>query len=226
MREFPRLSSQTIRVAIADGTRMNNQLIVGALRRCHSNFEVRAVTSNSSVAVRELQEFKPDVALVSAKLKDGPLNGFKVLEGLRASGSKFPSVMLIDTTERDLVIDAFRTGARGVFCRDESFKALPKCIRRVHEGQIWVSNVELEFLLELVIGLRPFKIRESGGMALLTAREKEVVRLVAQGMRNQEISAELKLREHTVRNYLFRIFDKLGTSNRVELVLYACSGLD
>ena len=203
---------------------MNSQLIVGALKRCHSNFEVRALTSNSSVAVHELQDCRPDVVVISAQLEDGPLTGFKVLHQLRASESKTPTVMLLDSTERDLVVDAFRAGARGVFCRGYSFKALPKCIRRVHEGQVWVNNVELEFLLELVISLRPMQARNNtGGMALLTPRERDVVRLAVEGMRNQEISVKLNVSEHTVRNYLFRIFEKLGISSRVELVLYAFS---
>ena len=226
MSQSPQFSQQSVRVAVADATRMNSQLMVGALKRSHSNFEVHALTSNSSVAFRELQNYRPDVAVISAQLEDGPLTGFRVLHQLRDSESKIPAVMLLDSTERDLVVDAFRAGARGVFCRGYSFKALPKCIRRVHEGQVWVSNVELEFLLELVISLRPMKVRNTGGMALLTPRERDVVRLAAEGMRNQEISVKLNLSEHTVRNYLFRIFDKLGISSRVELVLYAFSGVE
>ena len=144
---------------------------------------------------------------------------------LRHSQSKFPAVILLDFTERELVIDAFRAGARGVFYRGYSFKVLPKCIRRVYEGQIRVGNLELEFLLELVISTRPMQPANSGGMALLTPRERDVVRLAAEGMRNQEISVRLNLREHTVRNYLFRIFDKLGISSRTELVLYVISGV-
>ena len=95
-----------------------------------------------------------------------------------------------------------------------------------YEGQIWVSNLELEFLLELVLTLRPLKIQHAGGMVRLTPRERDVVRLVAEGMRNQEIALQLNLTEHTVRNYLMRIFDKLGISSRVELVLYAFSGAE
>lgn len=66
--------------------------------------------------------------------------------------------------------------------------------------------------------------RPSGGMARLTPRERELVRLVAEGMRNQEIGTKLNLTEDTVRNYVLRIFDKLGVLSRVELVLYAFSG--
>jgi len=203
---------------------MNSQLIVGALKRCHSNFDVQALTSNSLTAFDELQNYRPDVAVISARLQDGPLTGFNILHQLRASELNAPTVMLLDSTERDLVVDAFRGGARGVYCRGYSFNALPKCIRKVHEGQIWVSNLELEFLLEMVISLRPLKVQQTGGMALLTARERDVVRLVAEGMRNQEIALKLNLSEHTVRNYMLRIFDKLGISSRVELVLYAFSG--
>ncbi|MGB7494544.1 MAG: response regulator transcription factor [Candidatus Acidiferrum sp.] len=222
----PQMPPDTIRVAVADATRMNSELIVGALKRSHSNFNVQALTSNSSIAFQELQDAQPDVAIVSARLEDGPLTGFKVLQQLRTLDSKTPTVMLLDCTERELVVDAFRGGARGVYCRGYSFNALPKCIRKVHEGQIWVSNLELEFLLELVISLRPLKTQQTGGMALLTPRERDVVRLVAEGMRNQEIALKLNLSEHTVRNYLLRIYDKLGISSRVELVLYAVSGTE
>jgi DNA-binding NarL/FixJ family response regulator len=63
-------------------------------------------------------------------------------------------------------------------------------------------------------------------MTLLAPRERHVVRLAVEGMRNQEIAAKLNVSEHTVRNYMFRIFDKLGISSRVELVLYAFSGVE
>jgi two-component system, NarL family, nitrate/nitrite response regulator NarL len=148
MNESARLSEQCIRVVVADATPMNSQLIVGALKRSRSNFDVHALTGNSSTTFRELQNYRPDVAVISAQLQDGPLTGFNVLHQLRASQYKTPAVMLLDFAERDLVVEAFRAGARGVFCRGYSFKSLPKCIRRVHEGQIWLSNVELEFLLE------------------------------------------------------------------------------
>ena len=224
--EQPPIRPDAIRVAVIDANRMNSQLMATALKRCRSNFEVQELTSNSSVAVSELRNLQPDVAIISARLEDGPLTGFKVLHELRVADSKTPAVMLLDSTERDLVVDAFRGGARGVFCRGHSFNSLPKCIRQVHEGQAWVNNVELEFLLELVISLRPLKIQHTGGMARLTPRERDVVRLVAVGMRNQEIALKLNLSEHTIRNYMIRIFDKLGISSRVELVLYAFSGIE
>jgi DNA-binding NarL/FixJ family response regulator len=142
---------------------------------------------------------------------------------MRHSQPKTAVIMLLETPERDLVVDSFRGGARGVFSRTRPFNTLPKCIRAVHQGQIWVSNDQIELLLEILMRIRPLQTVKPRGMASLTQREEEVVRLVTEGMRNAEISQKLDVTEHTVRNYLCRVFEKLGLSSRVELVLYALS---
>ena len=202
---------------------MGSQLIAGALKRCRNLFDIVALASNSSDAILKLNEHRPDVAVISAELQDGPLMGFKVLNELRAAQFKTATIMLLRDSERDLVIDAFRSGARGVFLRVQSFKALSKCIRIVHKGEVWASHSDLEFVLEALTHLKTFQLVGARGLRLLTSREEDVVRLVAEGMRNLEIAQQLNVTEHTVRNYLFRIFEKLGVSSRVELVLYAFS---
>src|SRR5438046_6569140 len=216
--------SHRVRVCIADATRMSTQLIVAALKHYQNKLDIRALAGNSSEVFLELKNSRPDVVVISAQLEDDRVAGFKVVHQLLVSNLKIRAVMLLDSGERDLVVDAFRAGARGIFCRGSSFNALPKCIRRIYEGQIWISNAELEFLLEPIINLRPFQIHKKNGNVLLTPREQDVVRLVAEGMRNQEIGEALSLCEHTVRNYIFRVFEKLGLSSRVELVLYALHG--
>ena len=135
--------------------------------------------------------------------------------------------MLIPGAERDLVIDAFRGGARGVFCRIQSLKQLSKCIRTVHGGQIWADNQNLDFLLEFLTQLKPLRrIKPGGGMVRLTQRETEVVQLLTDGMSTREISHTLRVSEHTIRNYLSVIYEKLGVSSRVELALYAITRED
>jgi DNA-binding NarL/FixJ family response regulator len=220
------LSAERIRVGIAEATRMSSHLMASELKRRRNNFEVFTCCSNSSGVFRELLNYKPDVAVISADLEDGPLTGFKVLHQLGSSELQAPAIVLLDSDDRELVIDAFRAGARGIFCRGQSSTALPKCIRTVYQGQIWVSNNELEFLLDLISNLKPLQVASPRAMALLTRREHDVVRLVAEGMRNQEISVKLKLSEHTIKNYIFRIYEKLGLSSRVELVLYSLSQLE
>ena len=131
--------------------------------------------------------------------------------------------MLLRTCDRNAVVHSFRAGARGVVYRKDSFKALVKCIRAVHEGQIWAGTQELEYLLEELTRSTPPRIAAADGLARLTQRELEVTALVAEGMKNRDIAEKLQVTEHTVCNYLYRIFDKVGVSSRVELILYALS---
>jgi two-component system nitrate/nitrite response regulator NarL len=215
--------SERIRVLVAESSHMASQLVQAALQKHRQKFEVHVSNRGSSETFRELEQSQPDVAVISAELQDGSLTGFRVLHQLRDAKLNTVAVMLLNSTERDLVIDAFRGGARGIFTRADSVDALSRCICAVHRGQVWVSNDQVEFLLQLVMHLRPLQIAKPGGMALLTRREREVVDLVAEGMRNEEVSQKLNITEHTVRNYLCRIFEKLGLSSRVELVLYALS---
>ena len=212
-----------IRVSVVEATRMGGQLIADALKRSKNRFDARAVIGDCSDTLMELLNQEPDVAVISVQLRDGPFTGLEILRQLCASRRKTAAVALLDFDERTLVMDAFRAGARGVFCRDYCLQGLPKCIRKVHEGQIWVSNSELEFLITFIANARPTQLIETGSMSLLTPREAEVARLVAEAMPNQEIALKLGVNEHTVRNYVFRIFEKLGLSNRVELALYALS---
>jgi DNA-binding NarL/FixJ family response regulator len=119
------------------------------------------------------------------------------------------------------VVEAFREGARGVFSRNHSLKALSKCIRTVHQGQYWASNEDIGHIMGALTRYKPLRLNNAEGMPLLTRREEDVVRLVADGLKNAEVAQRLNLGEHTIRNYLYRIFDKLGVSSRVELTLYA-----
>jgi DNA-binding NarL/FixJ family response regulator len=129
-------------------------------------------------------------------------------------------IMLLDASERASVVEAFRAGARGVFCRTEPMETLAKCITCAHRGQVWANSQELEYLLEALSEAMSMRSADND-LSLLTKRERDVVLCVAEGLSNREIAHRLKLTEHTVKNYLFRVFDKLGVSSRVEVVLYA-----
>jgi DNA-binding NarL/FixJ family response regulator len=225
-RERPAEPAKRISVLIAETTLLGSQLICGALKRCGNKFQVHALAGDSSDALRAVQKYAPDVALISAGLHDGPMSGLKVLHEMRSSPIKTSPVVLVDTIEEEVVVQAFRTGARGIFCRGTSLKALSKCIRRVHEGQVWASADQIDLLLQFVSNMEPKLTPKKGAMTLLSPREQEVACLVSVGMSNRDIAAKLKLREHTIRNYVFHIFDKLGLSSRVELVLYTLSQPD
>lgn len=197
---------------------------MGALNR-HEHIHVVASATTGQEVLHAMQSVDVDVALISATLADGPLSGVGVLRQIYEDSPKVKSVLLFYNPERNLVVDAFRAGAKGVFCLSQSsFKALCRCVEQVHAGQIWGNCAELSEVIEAFSQLAPMRVVNADGMRLLTKREEEVVRLVAEGLQNRDIAKELKLSEHTIRNYLFHIFDKLGVSSRVELVLYAASG--
>jgi len=199
------------------------ELIMGALNR-YEHFHVAASATTAQEVLEAVQSADLDVALIFATLAEGPLSGFGVLRQLRECSPEVRPVMLLDGSERHLAVDAFRAGARGVFCFSQSsFKSLCRCVEQVHAGQIWANSSELAEVMEAFSQLRPMRVVNADGMRLLTKREEDVVRLLAEGLQNRDIATELKLSEHTVKNYLFHIFDKLGVSSRVELVLYAAS---
>ena len=128
----------------------------------------------------------------------------------------------METDSRELAVQAFRAGARGLFClADSSLRLLCECIQRVHRGEIFATTEQLNYLLDSVCQGPLLRVVNTNGGYLLTSREEQVVALVSDGLSNRSVASELGLSEHTVKKYLFRIFEKLGISSRVELVLYA-----
>jgi DNA-binding NarL/FixJ family response regulator len=209
-----------IRVFAADNTSMNTQLLAETLGR-DGQFALATPNGSAAEVLSAIKREHSNVALISARQGNDGRGGFSLSREIRTASPSTRVIMLLDSSERAPVVDAFRSGARGVFCRTEPLKLLAKSIRCVHEGQIWASSGELQFLLEAMSEPTPMAFVSANGDALLSARELDVVRCVAEGLSNREIAQRLSLREHTVKNYLFRIFDKLGVSSRVEVVLYA-----
>jgi DNA-binding NarL/FixJ family response regulator len=165
------------------------------------------------------------VALISADLEDSTSAGLEILPELHASYPQVRIIALLDTGQEETIVRAFRGGAKGVFCRtDGELDMLGKCIRSVHEGPIWATQ-QLHYILSDLI-VSPIRARSVTGKNLLTGREMEVAALVAGGLPNREVAQRLGIGEHTVSNYLFRMYNKLGISSRVELVLYVTKQRD
>ncbi len=214
--------AEAIRVLAADSTRMNSQLLATALER-DKRFQVLDSPADGEEVIAAVMNKKPTVVVLSAEIDGNPRKGFDLAREIRSLRREIQVVMLLDSSERDPVLEAFRAGARGVFSRNESLKALAKCICCVSQGQVWANSRELRYLLDAVGEALPMRVIDAKGRELLSRREQDVVRCVAEGLSNREIAQRLGLTEHTVKNYLFRIFDKLGVSKRVEVALYAYS---
>jgi DNA-binding NarL/FixJ family response regulator len=214
-------SGPPITLTIADGNVMAGSLLSDQFKR-HSDFTVVSCAVDSASLLSSVRQIKSAVALISADLRDGVLSGLAALRAVHEADPDIRSILLFDRSEPHLVVEGLRAGARGVFSRSTfDFAALRKCVRRVWEGQIWINNTELAYVIDALTQARPLRVIDPNGLNLLRRREEQVMRLVAEGLGNREIAEQMNLSEHTVKNYLFHIFDKLGISNRVELVLYA-----
>jgi len=211
-----------INVALFEPTQMACELMAHAIESSCEKVKVIA-TGVSSEFQNDFELNKADVAIISLALRDDPFGGLKLLRRLVRERPKVNCVVLMDEDNREIIIEAFRSGAVGVCGRDKSYTHLCKCIRCVSAGQVWANSRQCRYILEtLVEGPPPF-VTDVKGRLLLSNREQEIVSKVAEGMKNREIAELLHLSEHTVKNHLFRIFERLGISSRAELILYLYS---
>lgn len=213
-------SSNGISVLLADSKQLENQLLAGSLR--NQGFSVSSCSSEVPSILEFFEGGGADVAVISCSAPYSAVPDIAILRTFHLMHPEIPKICLIDTENRQVAVQAFRAGARGLFCLgNSSFQEFCQGIERVHRGEIFASNQQLSYLLDSVCQLPSLRILSVTGEVLLTSREEQVVALVTDGLSNRNVANELGLSEHTVKKYLFRIFEKLGISSRVELVLYA-----
>lgn len=219
-------TSDAITVLIADCNRMQSQLLASALRR-HTDFQIRACAMDSAALLQSVTSQRPHIALLALNPVQNIAESLATLRRFHLAHPDIHKILLVESFDRALVVSAFRSGARGIFAvTDANLRLLYKCILRVAAGQVWINTEQLNYILDLISEVPSLRVLNTTGKTLLTPREEQVVALVAEGLGNRQIAEELNLSEHTVKKYLFRIFDKLGISTRVELVLYAVNNGD
>jgi len=207
-------------VLLADSKPMESQLLAGSLR--HRGFEVLSCDGEVSSILEFVESGAVKIAVISCSATHSGLPDMTALRTLHLTHPEIPKICLMETESRELAVQAFRSGARGLFSlADSSFQLFCECIERVHRGEIFATTEQLNYLLESVCQVPSLRVVGASGEKLLTSREEQVVALVTDGLSNRDVATELGLSEHTVKKYLFRIFEKLGISSRVELVLYA-----
>ncbi|MGA8531809.1 MAG: response regulator transcription factor [Acidobacteriaceae bacterium] len=212
-----------LKVLVADIDAMTAHLLAADLRRQECFNTVACAPTMESLAHR-VPAGSPSILLLSVRSQGSMSEGLRLLKAARTQHNGIRSIVLLDAVEPELVAELFRAGARGIFERSEyDPERLCRCIQCVAAGQVWAKSEQLCFVLDAFVETAPMHILSAKGEELLTPREKDVVRLVADGFGNREVAQQLGLSSHTVKNYLFNIFDKLGISSRAELIMYVLS---
>ena len=154
--------SATIRVLVSDDTRVHTELLADALKRDGSLQVISSPSGSGGLTGRpDLHDI--DVLLLSSTLDEQPGRGFEVLRGLRSSHGYVPAVMLLDSSKPEAILEAFRSGARGILGRHESVEIFSKCLRRVHEGQIWANSEQMAVLAHALASSQYYLRRRCAG---------------------------------------------------------------
>lgn len=160
-----------IKVLLADSRPIESQLLAGALLA--QGFSVTPCETLADRILQGLETSSPDIIVFGLPLGNADVT---VMRTVHLVASQIPKVLLLDCENRDIVVQAFRAGARGIFCLAESsFRALCECIEKVYRGEIWASNRQFSYLLDSVCQLPGLPVMSTTGEKLLTSREEQVV---------------------------------------------------
>ena len=208
---------ERISVLIADSSRIHTQLLSEILGR-DSDLQVIQWDFDQTRIVSTAADYDADVLVLSSMLSGECHESLAVVKQMREARPRTRIVVLLESLQEKMVLDFLRTGARGIFPREGSLDMLRKCIQIVHRGEIWLDNQRLSWLIESLASMPALPSLKAKGIETLTRREHEVLEWVVQGLSNREISDRMQISPHTVKNYILRIFDKMGVSSRAELV--------
>jgi two-component system, NarL family, nitrate/nitrite response regulator NarL len=210
-------SELAFRVLIVDRDSMSGDLLATALTR---DRDCQASAIGSADLLGRIADGKAQLVVIGAELNQETKTGFELARTVRRLHPAIPIVILLNQSTHDSVINAFRCGASGVFSRQQPLAEFLECVDHVRKGCLWAGKDETTLLLGALSSLPSPNVSMGEDSSPLTFRELQVVKCAARGKTNKVIAGELGLSEHTVKNYLFRAFDKLGVSNRVELLFY------
>jgi DNA-binding NarL/FixJ family response regulator len=188
-----------------------------SLFRTEPDFEVLAACKDGDEALQVLREHHPDVLILHLRMPGK--DGLAVLRAMRQEKLVNTRTMVLTAvTDDHEVLEAIRLGARGVVLKEMAPHFLVQCVRRVAAGGEWLERRSVGHALDVLLK------REAGAQeaaSALTAREREIVRMLASGLHNKEIASKLLISEGTVKIHLHNIYDKLNVDGRFALMAYA-----
>src|SRR5512146_3328137 len=210
---------QRARVLIADDDPIVRQVVRSVLGD-DGPFTVVAEAEDGGRACELVAQQSPDILLLDLLMPNLP--GLEALKRLTQEHTGVHTVLLCSSISDRQVLEALQLGARGIVLKS-GVAELVSALQAIMGGRYWIRGHSVSNVVEVVQELsrksaaEPNPARKLG----LTARELEVISLVAQGSSNKDVASELGITEETVKRHLTNVFDKVGMSNRLELALYA-----
>ena len=200
-----------IRLVLADDHRIILEGLEQLFRR-ERDFQVLATCTNGADALVAVRHHKPDVLVLDYQMPHG--DGLSTLKSVRGENLHTRVVLLTATMDEDDVLDAMQAGVHGLVLKESAAVNLVNCVRRVSAGHRVLDEAMVNRALDRMA-------QRQDVSNTLSARETEIVKMVAAGLRNKEIAGKLAIGEGTVKSHLHTIYEKLGVHGRVELTLYA-----
>jgi DNA-binding NarL/FixJ family response regulator len=184
--------------------------------RSEPDFKVVARCAEGQAALRAVRQLKPDILILDLRMPK--MDGLGVLREMQKEKLSTRVVVLTAAPDENELLEAIRLGVHGVVLKEMAPRLLIQCIRKVAAGEQWLEKRSVSLALERLLK-REAAARQIA--KILTPREIEIVRMVAEGLRNKVIAERLYLSEGTIKVHLHNIYEKVRVNSRLELARYA-----
>ncbi len=212
-----------IRVMLAEDQNLVREGLRNLLQ-LSDNIEVVGEVTDGSEVLEGLRRFQPDVLLTDIRMPK--MNGIEALQAMQEKGIDTPAIILTTFDDHQLVLEGMQAGASGYLLKDVSLESLVDAIETVHRGETLVQPALTERIIKGLSSMTSTSSMTSGDQESdvvdeLSPKELEVLRLMAGGYSNREISSAIHKSEGTVKNQVSSILEKLGVRDRTQAVLKA-----
>jgi DNA-binding NarL/FixJ family response regulator len=205
----------TVRIILADSQAIYR---VGIRKVFALEDDLRVVAQADSLeSLREaIERYPAEVVLLEGGLLAGAAN---VIPELLQSAPDVKVIVQAVQSDEDQTVELYRRGVRGIISRSISPDLLVRCVRRIAAGETWIDNQSVRWVIE-AYRAQASALTSPRSQPRLSPKETAIIACITQGKRNKEIAFQLGTTEQVIKNYLRKIYDKLGVSDRLELALY------
>ena len=209
------LPEQAIRIILADSQAIYR---VGMRKVFALEDDIRVVAQAETLdnLYAALQRFPTDVVVLEGRLIAGTIDAIPQFVR-RAPEAKL--IVQVSETDENNTVELYRRGVRGVVPRSISPDLLIKCVRKIAAGETWIDNQSVSWVID-AYRAQAANLTNPRTQPRLSEKELSIITCITRGMRNKEIAYQIGTTEQVIKNYLRKIYDKLGVSDRLELALY------